>query len=150
MSRCLTCDHSLFGTRNSAPYHLHMVAGPGRDGNEIIRGATTWKGVQIHAAGMTENRRLELLDAVSHAKKASSGLKRPQEDYADGEEHPPARKARVEALCSPVQGDLGRQEQASKDRSETEGLISAERCRSSSGKLSSLDSTWRKHTVSGT
>ena len=38
----------------------------------IIRGATTWKRVQIHAAGMTQNRRLELLDAVSHTKKANS------------------------------------------------------------------------------
>ena len=38
---------------------------------------------------------------------ARSGLKRPQEDDADGEEHPPARKARLEALCSLVHGDLG-------------------------------------------
>ena len=36
-------------------------------GKGIIRGATTWKRVQIHAAGMTQNRRLDLLDAVSHA-----------------------------------------------------------------------------------
>ena len=41
-------------------------------GKGIIRGATTWKRVQIHAAGMTQNRRLELLDAVSHPKKANS------------------------------------------------------------------------------
>ena len=41
-------------------------------GKGIIRGATTWKRVQIHAAGMTHNRRLELLDAVSHPKKANS------------------------------------------------------------------------------
>ena len=34
-------------------------------GKGIIRGATTWKRVQLHAAGMTQNRRLELLDAVS-------------------------------------------------------------------------------------
>ena len=65
---------------------------------------------------------------------ASSGLKRPQEDDADGEEHPPTRKARLEAVCSLVHGVLGRQEQKSKDRSETEGLTSAVMCRSSSGK----------------
>ena len=41
-------------------------------GKGIIRGATTWKRVQIHAAGMTQNRRLGLLDAVSHPKKANS------------------------------------------------------------------------------
>ena len=41
-------------------------------GKGIIRGATTWKRVQIHAAGMTQNRRQELLDAVSHPKKANS------------------------------------------------------------------------------
>ena len=41
-------------------------------GKGIIRGATTWKRVQIHEAGMTQNRRLELLDAVSHPKKANS------------------------------------------------------------------------------
>ena len=34
-------------------------------GTGIIRGSTTWKRVQIHAAGMTQNQRLELLDAVS-------------------------------------------------------------------------------------
>ena len=36
-------------------------------GKGIIRGAATWKREQIHAAGMTQNRRLELSDAVSHA-----------------------------------------------------------------------------------
>ena len=42
-------------------------------GKGVIRGATTWKRVQIiHAAEMTQNRRLELLDAVSHPKKANS------------------------------------------------------------------------------
>ena len=41
-------------------------------GKGINRGATTWKRVQIHAAGMTQNRRLELLDAVSCTKKANS------------------------------------------------------------------------------
>ena len=71
---------------------------------------------------------------------ASSGLKRPQEDDTDGEEHPPARKARLEALCSLVHGDLGRPEQTSKDRSETEGLTSAVMCRSPSGKQNSADS----------
>ena len=38
----------------------------------IIRGATPWKRVQIHAAGMTQNRRLELLDVASHSKKAKT------------------------------------------------------------------------------
>ena len=71
---------------------------------------------------------------------ASSGLKRPQKDDADGAEHPPARKVRLEALYSLVHGDPGRQEQTSKDRSETEGLISAVMCRSSSGKQNSPDS----------
>ena len=71
---------------------------------------------------------------------ARPGLKRPQEDDADGEEHPPARKARLEALCSLVHGDLGRPEQTLKDRSETDGLISAVMCRSSSGKQNSTDS----------
>ena len=37
-------------------------------GKGIIRGATTWK----NAAGMTQNRRVELLDAVSHSKRANS------------------------------------------------------------------------------
>ena len=71
---------------------------------------------------------------------ASSGLKRPQEDDADGEEHPPARKARLEALCSLVHGDPGRPEQTWKDRSETDGLINAVMCRSFSGKQNSADS----------
>ena len=71
---------------------------------------------------------------------ASSGLKRPQEDDADGEDHPPSRKAQLEALCRLVHGDLCQQEQTLKDRSETEGLISAVTCRSSSGKQNPLDS----------
>ena len=41
---------------------------------------------------------------------ANSGLQRPQEDDADVEELPPARKARLEALCSLVHGDHGQQE----------------------------------------
>ena len=41
-------------------------------GKGIMRGATTWKRVQIHAAGMTQNRRLELLDRVSHPRKAKT------------------------------------------------------------------------------
>ena len=41
-------------------------------GKGIIRGATTWKRVQIHAAGMTQNGRLELLDAVPHPKMTNS------------------------------------------------------------------------------
>ena len=41
-------------------------------GKGIVRGATTWKRVQIHAAGMTQNRRLELLDKVSHPRKAKT------------------------------------------------------------------------------
>ena len=44
----------------------------GEMGKGIIRGATTWKRVQIHVAGMTQNRRLELLDVVPHSKKATS------------------------------------------------------------------------------
>ena len=38
------------------------------EGVGITRGATTWQRGQIHAAGVTQNRRLELLDAVSHPK----------------------------------------------------------------------------------
>ena len=45
----------------------------------------------------------------------------------------------MEALCSLVHGDLGQQEQTLKDRSETEGLISAVVCRSASGKQNSPD-----------
>ena len=71
---------------------------------------------------------------------ARPGLERPQEDDADGEEPPSARKARLEALCSLVHGDLGRLEQTSKGRSEIDGLISAVMCRSSSGKQNSADS----------
>ena len=67
----------------------------------------------------------------------NSGLKRPQEGDADGEEHPPAPMARLEALCSLVRGDLGQQERTSKGRSETEGLISAVMIGSSSSKQNS-------------
>ena len=38
----------------------------------LLRLDITWKRVQIHAVGMAQNRRLELLDAVSHPKKANS------------------------------------------------------------------------------
>ena len=38
-------------------------------GKEAIQGATTWKRVQIHAEGVTQNRRQQLLDAVSFPKR---------------------------------------------------------------------------------
>ena len=50
------------------------------------------------------------------------------------------KNIRQRGRCSLVHGDLGRQEQRSKDRSETEGLISAVMCRSSSGKQNPPDS----------